>query len=326
MADKKLLAKRSLCLVQVLEPKAYGQKGKSLLPFTAKDLSLEHGGPLVDKHLRFVAFNQVLQDFVKTLKPDEIFKVDYEEQEREGQPDYPPDRTVVQIYKADGTPVLVNPQGFNKGGFQGRSPESIRLEYSLKAQIENQERISIEGQTAINQIGLVLFNPAHDKMPQSFIQLNEAERTRLIEKYWKAVEKALDAYLAAKPLEIKAPPPAAVPANTPGKAQDGQGKDQKPAAVSSVTTPPDAPPAANEPPVFENIGKLLTAAGKLKPPVTRAELLQVYKVTDPAQIKDLGDAWRKVQDISKAKLSSERSRKTAADGKTAEESWAELNR
>ena len=325
MADKKLFSKRNLCLVQVLETKAYGNKTpqKTLLPFTAKDLSLEHGGPLVDKHLRFVAFNQSLQDFVKALKPDDLFKVDYEEQEREGQPDYPPDRTVVQIYKADGTPVLVNPQGGFKGGFQGRSPESIRLEYSLKAQIENQERVSIEGQTAIAQVGEMMRSTV--SVPS--VGLSQEEYEKLLKKYWKAVEKGLDAYLAAKPLEIKAPPPAAVPANAPGKPQDGQGTGQKPAAVSSVAPPPNAPPAANEPPaVFENIGKLLTAAGKLKPPVTRAELLQVYRVTDPAQIKDLAEAWRKVQDISKAKLTSERSKKTADDGKTAEEAWAELNR
>jgi hypothetical protein len=277
MAEKKLLSKRNLYLVQVGEPKPYGTNGKSLLPFNAKDLSLEHGGPLVDKSLRFVAFQEPLQQFVKALKANDIFQVDYEEVERPGS-EYGPDRTVVQIYKADGKPVLV--QGQQKGGgFPGRSPESIRLEYSFKAQIESAERVSIEGQTAIAQVGTWLLNP--EALTKT---LSQDQVDRIVKKYWAAVEKALDAFLAAKPLVLAQPTTAAVPGNAPGKAQEGQGKAVQ---AEKVSTPP--PPTW---PALKNVGELLTRAAKYN--VQRSDALAIIGVQDVKEIKNLELAWSKL--------------------------------
>lgn len=292
MSERKLLKMRTLYLVQVLDPKPYKNGTKTLLPFQAKDLSLEHGGPLVDKPLRFVAFQEPLRTYVQALKPNDQFKVDYEEQARDDQPDYPPDRTIVQIYKPDGTPVLAN-QGFggggNKGNF-GRSPESIRLEYSLKAQIEAAERVSIEGQTALNQFGAFILSKPTEQDKRN-VGLDAEHFGKLCGEYWKAVEKSLDAFLSAKPLVIAAPP-AGSPSSKP---QGGQGTAPTAAKVST-----DAPKA--DAPIFKNFGDLLTKASKLTPSVGRLELMKALNIQEngPAPT-DLAVAWAKAEELSKAK-------------------------
>ncbi len=276
MADKILLSKRNLYLVAVMEPKPYGNKTpqKTLLPFTAKDLSLEHGTALVDKPLRFVAFHESLQTFVKGLAPNAIFSVDYEEKAREDNPDYPPDRTIVQIYKADGSPVYVDQnrgggfQGKGGGGSYGRTPESVRLEYSLKAQIENMTRVSIEGQTAVAQAGALILAIAQGAKAEG-IGIDLVAFKRIETKYWQAVEKGLDALIAAKPLVITTPP-AAAPAGS-----------SAPAQVKAPAWP-----------ALKNAGELMTRAAKYKIPSN--ETLAIIGVKQATEIKNFDIAWAKI--------------------------------
>jgi hypothetical protein len=272
--DKKVLSKRNLYLVQVQEVKPYGNKTpqRILLPVMAKDLSLAKGDPLADKSLRFVAFQTSLQDFIKGLKPNDIFTADYEEIPRP-ETEYGPDRNIVQVYKADGTPVLV--QGGKSGGGMGRSSESIRLEYSFKAQIEAAERISVEGQTAINQVGEWLRDP-------NWRGLDNEAKERILEKYWQAVEKSLDAFLAAKPIVLKeTPEPATRSANAPVKSQDA-----KITAVTDVKVSKTPPPTWTP---LKNVGELLTRAAKFN--VMKADVMIILSVKNTTEIKDLDGSW-----------------------------------
>ena len=119
MPEKVTRGKRKLYLVKVLEPKSYREGQPPLLPFQAKDLSLEAGNPLMDKILRFTIFTPELQEYLNKLPPDSIFIADYIESPPKD-PQYSPDFTVVQIYDKDGKPVSARKQW---GGGGRSSPE-----------------------------------------------------------------------------------------------------------------------------------------------------------------------------------------------------------
>jgi hypothetical protein len=248
---------------------------------------LEHGTALVDKPLRFVAFHESLQTFVKGLAPNAIFSVDYEEKAREDNPDYPPDRTIVQIYKADGSPVYVDQnrgggfQGKGGGGSYGRTPESVRLEYSLKAQIENMTRVSIEGQTAVAQAGALILAIAQGAKAEG-IGIDLVAFKRIETKYWQAVEKGLDALIAAKPLVITAPPAAA-------PRQAGQ---QAPATAPAGSSAPAQAPPPPAWPALKNAGELMTRAAKYKIP--SKDTLAIIGVKEASEIKNFDIAWAKI--------------------------------
>lgn len=279
MNDKpkgRLIPKQKLEIVNAELDVPYSQGTKFLDRVQAVNLSLADGDPLAGKPLRMTIFNQSVKTFVRG-KTHVV--ADVEERDRPDS-EYGPDRTIVQAYDEEGKPVSTK-QGGGGGGYQRRS-----LEDDLA--LEAFKRVSIEGQTAVAQVGAALISPwAFDKAG-----ITEEDWKRIVGKYWKAVEKGLDNYLAA-------PKPAA-PA--PAARQTPQGQRQpteKPDQVSSDQASAEAS--------FKNLGELLTAAAKLKPPVTRAEILGACHATEPSQL-DLKEAWKKAQAISAGKADSEKAR------------------
>ena len=267
MADNKVFPKQQLQIVQVQDPKPYSGGQKSLLPVMAKNLSLPDGDPLRDKSMKFTVFNQDLQDYIKGLKIGDRFLSDIEEHER---PDsqYGPDRNIVQIY-VNGQPVSKKKAG---GGY-GKSPEIVRLEHELDLVLEGVKRRSIEGQTAIAQVGLVLTCPT--PVPGEALGIeHEEDWFRILGKYWKAIEKSLDNFLA----------------------EGGQKpQDANPAAAKTEKVSKDSPPTTDP---IKHVGDLLTRALKLKPPVTREDFIEALAINDPSEIKDLEAAWKTAQEIS----------------------------
>ena len=288
MGQGDIYPKQQIEIVQVLEPKGYGTAGKELLPVMAKNLSLQEGDPGHGKSLKYTVFTQALQDHIKALQPGARFMADIEERER---PDsqYGPDRNINQIY-IDGKPVSQKTGGGGGGGWKGRSLEDDLV-------LENVKRRSIEGQTAIAQVGNVLTCPT--PVPGEDLGLDEESWKRVLGKYWQAVEKSLDNFLA----QPKAQGPASKPVQ---RAQDKQGKATTSAAVSKDAKPTSDP--------IQHVGDLLTRAGKLKPPVNPAEVATACGVTRPDEIKNLEECWTTAQEFSKSK----------SDGSA--EAWEALNR
>jgi len=277
-ADKKVFPKQQLEIVQVQDPKSYSGGTKTLLPVMAKNLSLAEGESGFGKSWKYTVFNQDLQDHIKGLKVGDRRICDIEERERPDS-EYGPDRNIVQIY-VDGQPISKKK---GAGGY-GKSPEMIRLEHELDLVLEGVKRRSIEGQTAIAQVGLALTCPT--PIPGEALGIDEEGWFRILGKYWQAVEKSLDVFLA----EPKAQEPAP---KRDQRAQDKQGTGSKTENVSK-----DAPPVTDP---IKHVGDLLTRALKLKPPVTRDEIVEVCSVNDPKEIKDLEDAWKKAQELSASK-------------------------
>jgi len=287
--DKKIFPKQQLEIVQVQDPKSYSGGTKTLLPVMAKNLSLAEGDPGFGKSWKYTVFNQDLQDHIKGLKVGDRRLCDIEEHERPDS-EYGPDRNIVQIY-VEGKPVSQKKGG---GGGYGKSPEMIRLEHELDLVLEGVKRRSIEGQTAIAQVGAVLSCP--NPIPGEALGIDEEGWFRILDKYWLAVERSLDVFLA----EPKAQEPAP---KRDQRAQDTQGKGSKAAAVVShdIHNPPVE--KKNPPPdPVKHVGDLLTRSLKLKPPVTRDELCVGVNVNDPKEIKDLEAAWKTAQELSASKV------------------------
>lgn len=304
-----IFPKQQLEIVQVNEEKTYGAFGKTLLPIMAKNLSLGEGDPLRDKSLKFVVFNPALQAHVKGLAVGARFLADIEERDR---PDteYGPDRTINQIYDQG---QAVSKPGAKAGGY-GKSPEIVRLEHDLDLELEGVKRRSIEGQTAVAQVGIVLTSPT--PIPGEDLGIDEESWARILGKYWQAIERGLDNYLVPQ-LENKTPAPAPKAVQ---KSQDNKEGVEKTAGVSD-----DAPPLADP---IKHVGDLLTRALKLKPPVTRDELVIALGINDPKDIADLEAVWKTAQEMSASKIQGkskvgEKQPGKGADEKAAAEKLAE---
>jgi len=273
MAQGHIFPKQQIEIVQVLEPKGYGTAGKELLPVMAKNLSLQEGDPLVGKSLKYTVFNQALQDHIKPLEPGARFLADLEERDR---PDsqYGPDRNINQIY-VDGKPVSQK-QGFGGGGWKGRS-----LEDDLA--LERMKNRSIEGQSAMDQVGLVL--TGKNPIENDDMGLDDETWNRILGKYWQAVEKSLDNFLA-QPTKTQA-----AKATTPTTAKADQrppGGPQK--AATPATVSKDQPP--NPDPV-KHVGDLLTRANKIG--VNAAQVAEFLGVEEVKNVGDLNKAWATIQ-------------------------------
>ena len=283
--DRIVFPKQQLEIVQVQEPKGYGTAGKELLPIMAKNLSLQEGDPGRGKSWKYTVFNQALQDYIKPLAVGARFLADIEERER---PDsqYGPDRNINQIY-VDGNPVSQKQGG---GGWKGRSLEDDLV-------LEGVKRRSIEGQTAIAQVGNVLTCPT--PIPGEALGIDEESWNRILGKYWQAIERSLDTFLGMKTEYVDVTvfggpkESVAVPPKRDQKPQDKQGKADKPAAEPKDTTPPSDP--------IKHVGDLFGRAQKLKPPVTRDDLVVAMNVQEVSEIKDLEAAWKFAQEMSKSR-------------------------
>lgn len=283
MNDKEkgtVFPKQQLELVQVLEEKSYGTFGKTLLPVMAKNLSLTEEDPLRGKALKYVIFNPTLQAHVKSLDAlDSRFLADIEERQR---PDteYGPDRTINQIY-VKGEPVS---KPGSKGGGYGKSPEIVRLEHELDLELEGVKRRSIEGQTAVAQVGVLLTSPT--PIPGEDLGIDEEGWKRILGKYWQAIEKGLTNYLAPSPIK-KTREPASNASQGP---QDKQQAAEGPVEVAKGTPPVTDP--------IKHVGDLLTRGLKLVPPITRGDFLEFLELNDPKEITDLEGAWKKALEVS----------------------------
>lgn len=261
----------------------YSQGTKQLDRVQAVNLSLPEGDPLAGQPLRMTIFNAELKTFVRG-KANIV--ADVEEKPRPDKPEYGPDRTIVQVYDDQGNPVSRKQPG-GGGGYQRRS-----LEDDLA--LEAVKRLSIEGQTSVAQVGERLGDIL--KVPSAEWPrhgLDEVTWKRVLAKYWKAVEKGLDNYLAEPAPRQAAKPAAAGPGKPAQGPQERQGTAGTSAAVSKDNQPPSDP--------VKHVGDLLTRAGKLKPPVTREDLVVALGIHDPKEIKDLEAAWKKAQEISAKK-------------------------
>lgn len=267
MADNHIFPKQQLEIVQVQDPKPYSSGTKFLLPVMAKNLSLQEGDPGHGKAWKYTVFNADLKEYILKLEVGARFLADLEERERPDS-EYGPDRNIVQIY-VDGKPVSQKTGG--GGGWRGRSLEDDLV-------LEHVKRRSIEGQTAIAQVGLALTCPT--PIPAEALGIDGEGWFRILGKYWQAVEKSLDNFLANPPKPVQKP-------------QDKQGKAETSETVGNDSTPITDP--------IKHVGDLLTRAGKLKPPIARDELCVGLNINDPKEIKDLEAAWKTAQELSATK-------------------------
>ncbi len=299
--------KQQLEIVKYEADVPYGNQGKTLDRMNAKNLSLGEGDPLIGKALRYTIFIGELKTFLRGQGEGARFLCDVEERERPDS-EYGPDRTVVQVYQ-DGKPVSTKTGG-GGGGYRGRNLEDDLV-------LEGVKRRSIEGQTAIAQVGTVLTSPT--PVPGEDLGIDEEGWTRILGKYWTAVEKGLDNYLADPPITQAKKPTDDKPLKRDQGPQDRQQAADKDAAVSK-----DALPVTGSEPV-KHVGDLLTRATKLDPPVTRSDFLEVLAINDPKEITDLEGAWKKALELSasrRAKLSEGKGK----DEKVAAESSVETDR
>lgn len=256
----------------------YSQGTKFLDRVQAINLSLADDHALAGKPLRMTIFNQAVKTFIRG-KNHAV--VDIEERDRPDNPEYGPDRTIVQAYDDEGKPVSTKQGG--GGGYRGRS-----LEDDLA--LEAVKRRSIEGQTSVAQVGAFL--AAGNEIAGETLGISPDDWNRIVGKYWKAVERGLDNYLDGPPPQPAKPPQDKPPASRQA-AQDKQGKADKPAAVSEDQAPPSDP--------IKHVGDLLTRSSKLKPPVGGPDLCKAFSVLDVREITDLEAAWKKAQEISASK-------------------------
>lgn len=262
--DKKTFPKQQLEIVQVQEVKSYSGGAKFLLPVMAKNLSLDEKDPLRDKPLKYTVFNQELQDHIKPLAVGARFLSDIEERDRPDS-EFGPDRNIVQIY-VDGKPVSKKAGG---GGYRGRTLEEDII-------LENLKRRSADGQTAITQVGLALTCPT--PIPGEDLGIDEEDWSRIVGKYWQAVEKSLDNFLAEP---TGGPMPEARQ-----RPQDKQENADKPAAVSK-----DPPPPSGK---VQHVGDFMTRCKNMDPPLSRTDICTIFSVKDPAEIPDLDAAWAEI--------------------------------
>jgi hypothetical protein len=285
--------KQQLEIVQAPTEKPYGTSGKTLVTLNAKNNSLFEGDPLIGKALKYTAFNISLKAYILKLKVGTCFLADIEERDRPNS-EYGPDRNIIQIY-VENKPISVK-KG-SGGGFRRSLEDDLALE-AVK-------RRSIEGQTAVAQVGNFLTCPTPIEFDD--LEISKEDWTRILRKYWKAIEKSLDNYLDLKTEYLDVTTfggPKATYAVLPTAHEDAQGKRQAaapPAIVSDDTLPTSDP--------IKHAGDLLTRALKLKPPVTREDLCVAFGINDPSEIADLESAWEAAQELSelaKAKQEAEK--------------------
>jgi hypothetical protein len=255
----------------------YSQGSKFLDRVQAINLSLPEDSPLAGKPLRMTIFNGDLKTYVRGK---EDIAADVEERDRPDS-EYGPDRTIVQVYDEKGEPVSRKKGG--GGGYRGLSLEE-------QIALENVKRRSIEGQTSVAQVGQVLTCPT--PIPGEDLGIDEEDWKRILGKYWKAVEKGLDNYLADPPQRPKQS------SGTAPKAHE-KAQDSKPGAEKADKVSKDQ--GTGQDPI-KHVGDLLTRSTKLKPPVTREELCVAMSVNEPSEIQDLDGAWKKAQEISATKV------------------------
>lgn len=298
MNDKpkgRTLPKQRLSIVNCELDVPYSQGTKFLDRVQAVNLSLAEDDPLHDKPLRMTIFNGDLKTFVRG-KTDII--ADVEERPRPDS-EYGPDRTIVQVYDDQGQPVSRKQGG---GGYRRSLEDDLVL--------EGVKRRSIEGQTAVAQVGALLTSPSDVNLEE--LALDAETWSRILGKYWKAVEKGLDNYLAD-------PPPQAAKTTQASASKPRQAaQDKRRAAPPSDKVSEDKSPPADP---VKHVGDLLTRANKVG--VTPAEVGSVCGVTKPAEIKDLDEAWKKVQEFAKSKG---KGFPAGDDGKTTEQAWDDMKR
>jgi len=270
MADKKQLSKQKLEIVNIEIDVSYSQGTKQLDRVQAKNLSLPEGDPLQGKSLRMTIFNKDLKSFVRGKT---VIIADVEETERPNT-EYGPDRTIVQVYDDQGNPVSRKQGGGGGGGYQRRSLED-------DIALENVKRRSIEGQTAMSQVGQLVLAIAQGATVEG-VGLDQETFKRLEAKYWQGVEKGLDNYLTQ-------PQPAKRTTGTTSK-PDQRPPGQQQAAPKSEAVSKDPP--TNPDPV-KNVGDLLTRANKVG--VNPAKVGEICGVQDVKDLKDLDECWTKVQ-------------------------------
>jgi len=243
----------------------YSQGSKYLDRARVINLSLEDGHPLAGKELRMTIFNQDLKTFVRGKSH---IVADVEERERDNS-DYGPDRTIVQVYDDKGEAVSRKKGG--GGGWNNRRP----LEDDLA--LEAVKRRSIEGQTAIAQVGNLL--SSEHEIPGEALGVDPETLKRILALYWEAIEKSLVNYLEGPimPKHRATNPDQRGQATKPGAESTGKATDEK----------------ANGSPL-KHVGQLLTKAHnqfKINPAQV-GEILGVEKLTD---ITDLEGAWKQIK-------------------------------
>lgn len=284
-------AKQKLEITKYEADIPYSQGTKALDRMNAKNLSLAADDPLFDKPLRYTIFKGDLKTFLRALGEGSQVVVDFEEMSRP-ESEYGPDRTIVQAYDHEGKPVSTKQSRTGGGG---------RLSLEEELAVEAVKRVSIEGQSAISQVGhlLTCSNPVD---PEA-LAIDPEDLRRIVEKYWKAVERGLDNYLA----------------------QDAQKTIQKPQDKRETADTPKAdkkPQSTGDTPIKHH-GDLLTRASKLDPPVTKDNFLVAYSVNDISEIKDLDEAWRYAQNASREIA---QATKKNTDKKAAEQSALDLDK
>jgi hypothetical protein len=301
-----LFSKQQLEIIKYQGDIKYGppENNKSLDRVIAKNLSLAQDDPLYGREINHTIFKESLKEFLSSQKAGFRFIADVEETERLDKPEMGPNRTIIQVYD-NGQPIA---KSFKGGGFQGRNPEIIKLEYSLKAEIAQNERVSAEGRLAIEQVGKLL---ERKEVPE-FLSLEDLKK--MVVKYYRYLDKSIDALLALQPLEMKPSAQNLIGNTKQNSVEKPQNKQEPPDSAEAVSN--DQKP--DKPLEFQNVGQLFTAASKLKPPVTRAEILRIEKVTDPSDIKNLADAYRRAVDVIKAKAKE--------STKSSEEAWENIKR
>jgi hypothetical protein len=274
MAEQgRIIPKQQIEIVKYEAEIPYSQGTKKLDRIFGKNLSLAEGDPLIGQTLRLTIFNADLKEYLAGKPEGFRFLADIEERDR---PDtqYGPDRTIVQVYN-QGEPVSKKKQGGGGGGggYRGRSlEEDIAL--------ENVKRRSIEGQTSVAQVGEWLRNP--NALTNT---LSKEQCDRIVGKYWKAVERGLDNYLADPSVRPTTKPPADSASKTTQRSQEGQGGASKPAAAPIVQKTPVDP--------VKNLGDLLTRAKKKG--YMPADVARILGIAECRDIVDLNDAWAKVE-------------------------------
>ena len=314
--EKKTLSKRNLELRGPLEPKHYGAEGqKTLHKFPAVDKGLPAEHPMVGKPITFTVFSDTLTEYLKGLEQGTLFAADYEVKPRP-ETEYGPDFTIVQVYKPDGSPVSQK-----RGGGQGGQGGGYRRPEDDLA-LEAVKRRSIEGQTAISQVMAILLcdRPLDKEKCLSFgedtgLGIAEEDLKRVVKKTWQAVERQLDNYLAGAP--TSASPQTARQTHQDDRQPTRSRKKEPEDKGNGQGASQDTAEAVVD---IKHAGDLLTHAGKLEPPVTRAEILEIMSVNDPQEITDLAGAWKSITSYHA------RRERLAGGGESSDEEFARMGR
>lgn len=274
MADRQTIPKQHLGIEKFDMDIPYAQGTKFLDRVHAINLSLPEDSPLAGKPLRFSVFNGELKTYIRGKS--EIV-ADIEEKPRPDNPEYGPDRTIVQVYDEDGNPISRK----NRGGGGGNYRRSLEEDLALEAV----KRRSIEAQASMNQVGRLLTSPTEVTLEE--MCLTPEDWTRILGKYWKLVEQGFDNYVEKPPQE-----------KPPITSDKPQGQRQRSSSAKSVSK--DGPPSKDP---IKHIGDLFTRASKLDPAVTPAEVQTAMGLNpgEPIDESKFEEAWERAQGISEAK-------------------------